>query len=87
MALQSKLNNMFQCQKNYGTSNEWLTSPEIHFLGPPLFKMSQFFESKTRPALTPYHSYRAQKICSPNQYNIKKQETMKNRTASGHVMA
>ena len=26
--------------------------------------MSEFFKVKTRPALTPYYSYRAQEICS-----------------------
>ena len=57
--------------KKYPSSNERLDFSELTFWGGQLTKMSQFFKVKTRPALTPYYSYRAQEICSTSHWKHK----------------
>ena len=54
--------------KKYKNSNEWSDFPESQFSVPRLTKMSQFFDFKTRPALTPYYSFWAPGICSTSHF-------------------
>ena len=52
------------------TSEEFIDFSSFQFWGSSLFKMSQFLDLWTSPALTPYYSYRASEICSTSHWEL-----------------
>ena len=58
--------------KKYPSSNEFIDFEIFSFWGCELFKMSEFFKVKTRPALTPYYSTEHQNMLCESFVNIKK---------------